>query len=1127
MLARSTLVATAVLLTSARARADAGNAWHVPDGAEPTIVTMRQPVVPIGAAGEVVVFTGNQYKGPGGKPGNQLQTGSAVRYREVGAQEWSEAPLSYHSTSGNNKYYRGAIPKGAFSAGDIVEYYLRIPYSDHATTFLYGDDGQSKATASEATAQAQPFTFQIEWSLAPEGASLSHARDGWEARIYEASGHVELRGPVTVALAPARARREGRWWHLGPVIGSRATPDGLELTQSFGPASVVTRLSLPAEGVLRYEITDWKGAAPSRTAATIPCAADEHFYGFGEKFNALDQAGRQVRMLTADAPGDKGDQSYKVAPWFLSTRGHGFHLDASAESRFDMRKTFSDRCVVELDHGALRAHLVGGPALTDALSRFTALTGRPALPPPWAFGPWISSDHWRDGGEVRYVASRIRELGLPHSVFVFDSPWETAYNDFTWNEAQFQKGGSYEGRSYAGFATAQEMLAFLRANGFKVVLWLTPFINVTSNDEGVPGQSLGKANGYDEAAAKGYFVRDGAGGPPLVVAWWKGKGSPVDFTDAGARAWFTSRLHELVAASGGTVGGFKADDGEADFIPLAARYADGRTGVEMRNAYSVAYQRTVFEALGGDGILFARSGFVGSQAFPAHWAGDNEPNFGKANGLPSVIVAGLSAAMSGYAVWGHDIGGYQDGNPSSAPEDLFRRWTQFGALSPIMQVHRQVGAGKQYPWSYGASALDNYAFWARLHTRLFPYLYTLAAHAAETGIPILRPLVLAYPDDPATYGVEHTYLFGDALLVAPVIEKEATGRTLYLPSGGWYDFWTGERVEGGVLVAWESEDRSRLPLYVREGAIVPLLGEDVDTLCDAAYVENDAIVTPTGSLELLAYPSAPGERTLYDGTKVAAEPTVAGVAIHAASAPRRLRLRVRMASAPTSVTRDGAALPAVADAGELDAARAGYYQEPGYTVVAFQHGGGATKIVLSTEVGGGGADGLAPARPGTAEDVPEAGGCGCKAAGARASVGSLAPLWLALALGCARRRRARHGFRIVLVAHAGATCPGNFTKCEVSVRTPRSAAETAFGEDSLDRCEQRVGRDRFFEQRRRQRACKFLQLRRERSARAEDGARREVGRALTKSRVEGAAVDLRHHQVAHDRIERRVVLEDP
>ena len=236
----------------------------------------------------------------------------------------------------------------------------------------------------------------------------------------------------------------------------------------------------------------------------------------------------------------------------------------------------------------------------------------------------------------------------------------------------------------------------------------------------------------------------------------------------------------------------------------------------MRNGYCVEYHKTVLACLATDGVLFARSGFVGSHAFPGCWAGDNEPNFGD-NGLPSVIVAGQSAAMSGFSIWGHDVGGYQDTNFSVSPPNLFMRWTQFGCFSPIMQMHRQVTKELQYPWRFGDDALNNYRFFAKLHVRLFPYIYTYATQASFTGLPIIRPLVLMAQNDANTFGLEHVYLFGNELLVAPMVTPNSNTRGVYLPAGStWIDFWNHERHAGGQTIQWTNANQSQLPA-VRSG----------------------------------------------------------------------------------------------------------------------------------------------------------------------------------------------------------------------------------------------------------------------------------------------------------------------
>ena len=814
--------------------------------------------------------------------------------------------------------------------------------------------------------QAKPFPNDVPWPLQPAGAFLSFDQGLLQARIYNDTGHLELAGPDlagknaanVVRFAPPAIQTGAGSLFLGRVISSKALGIGLELTQALGSSQVTTRLTFIHDGVLRYEVVDWGAANPLATAIAAPSDGQEHFYGFGEKFNGLDQAGKSVRTLSFDDPGTKGDHSYKVAPWFVSTRGYGFHLDSSAESVFDMRAGAPNRYVITNLFASLRFNIVYGPKLTDVLTRYTANSGRPLLPPAWAFGPWISSDIWRSGGEVRYAVTQFRARGIPVSGFVFDSPWETAYNDFRFNMVQFGKDATIDGVHYPGFASLTEMMNFLRSNGLKAICWMAPFVNVSSGNENVPGQNLGKASNYQDGASKGFFVRASPDGPPLVAPWWKGRGSPVDFTNPAARKWLTDQLQALlsqsnvVTGSGAVepaIGGFKTDDGETGngvntYIPTSARYADGRTGIEMRNGYCLEYHKSISSVLGQSGVLFARSGFAGSQAFPGCWAGDNEPNFGD-NGLPGVIVAGQSAAMSGYAIWGHDIGGYQDTNPSQSPPNLFVRWTQFGCFSPIMQMHRQVTKELQYPWRYGAEALQNYQFFARLHTRLFPYIYSYAKEARDTGLPIIRPLVLLNQTDANTFSLQHTYLFGNEFLVAPMITPNSNVRQVYLPVGNWFDFWTNQQHAGGQNINWTNNQQAQMPLFVREGAIVPMLLSEVDTLCDANYVNNANLRTADGGMQFLIYPGQTSHFAVYDGTDIQCD--AAGAKVTLSSVARAVLLQL-LTKEPATVTRDGAPVPKFATAEQLDAAATGWRadSQAGFIFIKFQHAGGVTRIIF-------------------------------------------------------------------------------------------------------------------------------------------------------------------------------------
>ncbi len=807
------------------------------------------------------------------------------------------------------------------------------------------------------------FPDGVPWVLQAAGPALTVDAGPLQARISQTTGHIQLAGPDlsgtaganVIDLSPPAVLTPNGPVLFGAVISSTPVANGLSVRQAVGDAQIEANLTFASEGVLRYEVVDWGSLQPLQTAIAGPTSAQEHFFGFGEKFDALDQAGNVVDMLTFDDPGTKHDHSYKVAPWFISTRGYGFHLDSSAETSFDMRAGAADRFVVTNRFPTLRINLVYGPALTDVLTRYTGLTGRPPLPPPWAFGPWISSDIWRSGGEVRYAATQYGDRGIPASVFVFDSPWEVAYNDFQWNMTQFGADATIDGVHYPGFASPAEMMQFLQSNGLKVICWMTPFVNVSSDDENVAGQNLGQAANYADGAAKGAFVRQAPDGAPLVVPWWKGRGSPVDFTGAAGQQWLQDQLQKVVAgssavtASGATepvIGGFKTDDGESGngtntYIPLTAAYADGRTGTQMQNGYCLEYHKTVWNVLGTSGVLLARSGFAGSQAFPGCWAGDNEPNFGD-NGLPSVIVAGLSAAMSAYSIWGHDICGYQDINFSQSPPNLFMRWTQFGCFSPIMQMHRQVTRELQFPWRFGDQALANYQFFARLHVRLFPYIYTYAQQASTTGLPIIRPLVLLNQADTNTYAVQHVYCFGNEFLVAPMLAPNATQRELYLPAGTWLDFWTNAPHTGGQLITWTNANQAQFPLFVREGAIIPMLRSDVRTLCDANYVNNPQVSIMDGSWLIQAYPAGTSGFSAFDGTSLQCQGTAASGTVTISSTARTITLRI-LGNQPSSVRRDNVVLPEQGTPGSgVPGWR--YDAAAGFIEIDFTHSGGTTVI---------------------------------------------------------------------------------------------------------------------------------------------------------------------------------------
>jgi alpha-D-xyloside xylohydrolase len=574
-----------------------------------------------------------------------------------------------------------------------------------------------------------------------------------------------------------------------------------------------------SEGV--YELT---GSATSvgNWRFAINDAADG-YYGLGERFNELNHTHQIIRNGSQDNGGPKGSATYKPIPFYLSTTGYGLWVDTTAEAVFDLNSASREDVSITVPAQKLRVVLIQGPQFPRILDRFTAMAGRSMLPPYWSFAPWVGRDYHRNDADVRDDMEKTRTLGLPTSVLLIDSPWATGYNSYQFNPKQF--------------SDVPSLVKDLHAGGFKLVLWHTSWINNQTSrphEEGFADKIDVKSSNYDLAAARGYFVKD-KDGQPYQGKWWKGQGSLIDFTNPDAKAWWQGQVGLAVKAG---ADGFKDDDAEGNFQG-DARFADGTDPRLMRNRYAVLYNRAMEEViqnqLHGNGILFIRSATVGNQNLAVLWGGDNESNFSPENGLPTVVTAGLGAGISGMALWTADLGGYL--TPKGAPDPkLFMRWTQYSAFSPTMEL---LSTSNRGPWDYGDEALKNYRKYAVLHMSLFPYRYAAAQEAAKTGIPIMRALVLEYQNDQHAREAKDEYLFGPDLLVAPVID-ENTSRAVYLPGGQWIDYWSGKPLSGSTEVIADAP-LDVLPLYVRAGAILPKIPEDVMTLVPPAESGNATI----------------------------------------------------------------------------------------------------------------------------------------------------------------------------------------------------------------------------------------------------------------------------------------------
>jgi alpha-D-xyloside xylohydrolase len=589
--------------------------------------------------------------------------------------------------------------------------------------------------------------------------------------------------------------------------GAAVTPDTLRV-KPLAPGTVEVTATASALGEWEFAIID-----------------ENSYYGFGERFDRLNQAHSIIRNASRDTAGIKGTHTYQPVPFFMSLRGYGLWLDTFGEAVFDLNVADSSRIQIRDFGRTLRFVIFEGPQFPTILDRFTALVGRQQLPPYWAFAPWKSRDYYRNQDDVYADIDRYRDLGLPASVILIDSPWSTNYNTYTFNSKQF--------------ADAPRMIRHLHDRGYKLVLWHTPWINRENKppyEQGLAASiPLTQAENFAEADSRGYFLHR-PDGSTYIGSWWKGTGSLIDFTNVAARKWWQSQIARAIAAG---ADGFKNDDAEGNFVG-DVRFASGEDVRNLRNRYAVDYNRAVAEVLaeqkGKDWILFQRSGTTGSHNLPLFWAGDNDATFSPENGLPSVVTAGLNAGMSGISLWISDLGGYNKTARYPGDDILFVRWTQYAALSPGMELMSGMNLG---PWDYGEQALRIFRQYARLHMSLFPYRYAAAQESARNGLPMMRSLALMHQDDPEARAASTEYYFGPDLLVAPILSP-VTQRSVYLPEGDWIDYWSGTRVSGRQTIAVDAP-LDRIPLWVRAGAIVPAIPDDVMTLTPAADYRDKSV----------------------------------------------------------------------------------------------------------------------------------------------------------------------------------------------------------------------------------------------------------------------------------------------
>jgi alpha-D-xyloside xylohydrolase len=543
---------------------------------------------------------------------------------------------------------------------------------------------------------------------------------------------------------------------------------------------------------------------------------DEHFYGFGEKFTDFDKRGQRIETWNYDCGGVFSERSYKNVPFFVSTRNYGIFVDSTKAVNFDMVNSNTATFSLISPDTALDYYVIAGPDMKTVITRYAELVSFPILPPKWSLGLWMSSGFQRDNAEaVLQRATQIRANDIPCDILHLDCYWQRfgRWSELLWDQEMFPDPAG--------------MVAQIKAMGFKISLWINSYIGIESER-------------FTEAKEKGYFLKNTLG-ETYVVNIWGGFHPPVgilDVTHPEAVNWFKDLLRDHLRIG---IDIFKTDFGEG--IPIDSVAHNGMSGEELHNLYSLLYNDLVAEVIEEEtdhtGLVWARSTYAGGQRHAAQWGGDANCTF---PAMASTLRGGLSMAMCGHAFWSHDIGGFTF---QPTPE-LYIRWAQFGLLSPLSRAH---GNTTRLPWDYGEDALRIFRTYARLRYSLLPYIYTYACIAAETSLPLLRPMLLEFQDDPSTYTLDLQYMLGTELLVAPIYNSSGE-RTIYLPEGRWIDYWTHEILEGSRTIRVQAS-LDTIPLYVRANALIPTM-EPQQFTTDAPFEEItfDAYLLEQGAFEL-------------------------------------------------------------------------------------------------------------------------------------------------------------------------------------------------------------------------------------------------------------------------------------
>ncbi|MDX6259545.1 MAG: hypothetical protein QOH84_1233, partial [Kribbellaceae bacterium] len=769
------LVLAAVIFQLSPSPAFAGTltgVFHAPYGADElynTAPTERAPRDPM--AGEAVQIKATTWPISSGQTVWITWTKNGVNQTPIGG--------AFDYNSGNNTYWK--VPFGTFARGDQITYTVNAdvdganqkatgPFSFAVTS--YSGTGNVSGFVNNGTS-VDVTTGDTAGSFTPKVRFAFPAIDRFHVQVAPTGSGLNITGSSAYTVTDSAGTLQLATTKV--VLKIQKSPYRVAVYKGDG-TTLIARQYDPAT----FRNTGWASDG-STTVTKVEdhwlSPASERFEGLGERYDALNQRGKDVHNFVYNQYQDQGPtaRTYLSVPFVTNSAGYGIYVPSTRYSVFNLGTHFSDMAGFTVDTGGALNSTVDYYFFTgtraEMLDQYTATTARPKLPPKWSFGLWGSANEWNTQAEVNAELANMTSNQIPHTAMVLEQ-WSDEATFYLWHGATYTPKPGNQALTYADltfpaggeWTDPKAMVTAAHNQGVKMVLWQIPVLkqDFDTNPATAPQQHV---NDRDYAVAQGYVLGDGAGGPYRIPSGqWFGNSTVPDFTKTAATNWWMSKRSYLFDDVG--IDGLKTDGSEAVFGRNVTS-GSGRKGDELHNAYPNEYTRAyndfVTTKKGAQGTLFSRGGTSGAQGNSIFWAGDQASTF---DAFQQAVRAGQSAGASGIPFWSWDMAGFTGTFPSS---ELYLRAAAQSTFSPIMQYHSEKSnpgvSEARTPWNVQARSGDTtvvpkFRKFANTRMNLIPYLYTEAKNASTTGLPMMQAMSIAFPDDATAAAQDQQYMFG-------------------------------------------------------------------------------------------------------------------------------------------------------------------------------------------------------------------------------------------------------------------------------------------------------------------------------------------------------------------------------